>query len=82
MPEAYDFEAAIVHPDRVCRIDLSGLSLSHLQRSASRMQELFPSLIHLRLELSTRDYGHAVPSLPDGLSGGSSPRLQSLRLNT
>ena len=24
MPEAYDFEAVIVHPDRVCQIDLSG----------------------------------------------------------
>lgn len=81
MPEAYDFEAAIVHPDRVCQIDLSGLTLSDLQRLASAMQEPFSSLIHLRLDLSTRGYGHAVPSLPDGFLGGSSPRLQSLVLN-
>ena len=45
------------------------------------MQEPFPSLIHLRLELSTRDYGDAVPSLPGGFLGGFSPHLQTLRLN-
>ena len=50
MPEDYDFDAAIVHPNRVCEIDLHHLTSSQLQRLVSAMQEPFPALIHLRLD--------------------------------
>jgi hypothetical protein len=49
MPEDYDFDAAIVHHNRVCEINLLHLTSSQLQRLASAMQEQFPALIHLML---------------------------------
>ena len=80
MPEDYDFDAAVVHPDRVREIRLFELTRLHLQRlsSATRMQEQFPSLIHLVLE----DPDHSDVALPDGFLGGSAPRLQSLVLDS
>jgi hypothetical protein len=78
MPENYDFDAAIVNPNRVCEIDLS-LTSSQLQRLASAMQERFPALIHLCLAGS---YNHLAQALPDGFLGGYAPRLQSLDLRS
>jgi hypothetical protein len=79
MPEDYDFDAAIVHHNRIYEINLHGLSGSQLQRLASAMQEQFPALIHLKLDL---EYGSGCPgpALPDGFLGGSAPHLQSLTL--
>ena len=48
MPEDYDFEAIIMHRNRVCDINLFLLSRSQLQQLASAMQEQFPVLINLR----------------------------------
>jgi hypothetical protein len=80
MPEAYNFDAAIVHNNRVCEIDLTHLTSSQLQRLALAMQEQFPALIHLTL------FAHLIdgpsPALLDGLLGGSAPNLQSLKLQS
>jgi hypothetical protein len=78
MPEDYDFDAAIVHPNRVCEIHLQFAS-SQLQQLASAMEKPFTALVHLALET----FPDSPPALilPDGFLGGSAPRLQSLELN-
>ena len=80
MPEDYDFDTAIVHPNRVREIRLFGLTRLHLQglASATRMQELFPALIHFSLSCAD----HNDVALPDGFLGVSAPRLQSLVLSS
>ena len=76
----YDLDAAIVHRDRVVQINFFDLTSSRLQRLASAMQVQFPALI--RLILFSPDRGQALAlALPDGLLGGSGPRLQSLRFH-
>ena len=81
MPEDYDFDAAIVHPDRVREIRLFNLKRLQLQglASATRTQEQFPALIHLLLGY-TAYTDHSIVALPDGFLGGSAPRLQCLLL--
>jgi hypothetical protein len=80
MPEDYDFDAAIVHQNRVCEIDLLHLTDSQLQQLALAMQEQFPALIHLTL---FADFiAGPAPALPDGFLGGSAPSLQYLRLQS
>jgi hypothetical protein len=81
MPKDYDFNAAIVHPNRVREINLFHLTSSQLQRLASAMQKQFPALIHLMLALDVSD-SRSAPTLPDGFLGGSAPHLQSLTLNS
>ena len=80
MSEHHDFDAAIVHPDRVREIRLFGLMRLTLQglASATRMQEQFPALIHLSLTCAD----HSDVALPDGFLGVSAPRLQSLVLDS
>jgi hypothetical protein len=80
MPEDYDFDAAVVHPDRVREIRLFCLTRLHSQRlaSATRMREQFPALIHLLLHCPD----HSAVVLPDGFLGGFAPRLQSLLLDS
>jgi hypothetical protein len=88
MPEDYDFDPAIVHPNRVREIYLFYLTSSQLQRLASAMQEQFSTLIHLELSLSSfHDVARLsplspAPALPDGFLGGSVPHLQSLELDS
>ena len=77
MPEDYDLDAAIVHPDRVCEIHLQ-FATSQLEQLASAMEKPFPALIHLTLEALFDDC--LAPDLPDWFLGGSAPRLQSLKL--
>ena len=81
MPEDYDFDAAIVHHNRVCEIDLHLTSLQ-LERWPSAMQVQFPALTHLGLTFhcESRDRPLA-PALPDGFLGGSAPNLQILELS-
>jgi hypothetical protein len=81
MPEDYDFNAAIVHPNRVCKIYLPYFeSISQLQRLASAMQEPFPAMRHLTLRFNAYRHGPAsAPALPDGFLA---PRLQSLDLTS
>ena len=80
MREDYDFDAAIVCPNRVCEINLLYLTSSLLQRLASAMQGQFPALVHL--SLGFYDHGRPRPALPDAFLGGSAPQLQSLELNS
>jgi hypothetical protein len=54
------------------------LTSSQLQQLASAMQERFPALTHLNLEISPESW--PAPALPDGFLGGSAPRLQYLKL--
>ena len=81
MPNDYDFDAVIVHPNRVCEVNLLRLTRSQLQRLASAMQTQFPELIHLELNIVGIISGPA-PALPDNFLGGSAPRLQTLRLHS
>ena len=91
MPEDYEFDAAIVHPNRVCEINLSYLERSQLQRLASAMQVQFPSLTILTLGCRTPgrpgtgsgrlEPVETAPDLPDGFLGGSAPSLRTLNLN-
>ena len=80
MPEDYDFDAAIVHPNRIREIHLFNLTRSLLQRlaSATLMQDQCPALTHLVLQLDPDS--HPSSALPDGFLGGSAPLLQSLGL--
>ena len=80
LPEDYDFDAAIVHRDRVCEIKLD-ITSSQLQRLASAMQEQFPALFHLRLDLDLLS-SRSSPAVPDGFLGGSAPRLKYLWLRS
>jgi hypothetical protein len=80
MPRDYDFGAAIVHPNRVCKIELFRPLISQLERLASAMQEKFPALTHLLLNFEY-DRDRSAPELSDGFLGGSAPRLQSLSLH-
>ena len=82
IPKDYDFQAAFAHPNRVlCQIDIRHISSLLLQQLASVLQERFPALIHFRFGAA---YFFEFPpqALPDGFLGGSSPRLQSLELNS
>ena len=64
--------------DRVCKIDLDGVTKSKMEEICTVMREPFPDLTDLRLgadpELDT------VPPLPDSFLGGSGHRLRSLTL--
>ena len=80
MPEDYDFDAAIVHHNRIREINLY-LTNPQLQQLASAMQEQFPALTHLMLGYPGC-YPSPAPALPDGLLGGGAPRLQSLKLES
>jgi hypothetical protein len=79
MPEDYDFDAAMVHPNRVREIHLLHLTSSQLQRLASVMRQEFPALIHLKLGLIA-SHSRPAPAIPYWFLGKSAPRLQSLML--
>ena len=81
MPEDYDFDAVMVHHNRVREIDLLHLTGSQLQRLASAMLVDFPALIHLTFGFGD-DYGGPAPALPDEFLAGSAPCLQSLELHS
>jgi hypothetical protein len=83
IPDDYDFDAAIIHRNRVCEINFNYLTSRQLQRLASAMQEQLPALLHLELACEVQvHYSHPVPALPDAFLGGSAPQLQSLELNS
>jgi hypothetical protein len=77
MPEDYDFNAAIVHVNRVSEMSLCDLTSLQLQRLASAMHGQFPALTHLSLGKSPDRR-----ALPDGFLGGYAPRLQYLKLDS
>ena len=71
--------AALEHPDRVCRIALSGLTGTLWEKLDAAMQEPFPALTHLSLT-GPKDIGELVPVLLRNLLGGGALRLQELYL--
>ena len=88
MPKDYDFDAAIMHHNRVCEIDLHLTSIQ-LERWPLAMQVQFPALTHLSLTFhpDPRDIFHTEPrdrplarALPDGFLGGFAPNLKALGL--
>jgi hypothetical protein len=82
VPEHSDLDTAIaVHYNRVREINLFNLISLQLQRLASAMREQFPALIHLTLHFAGYDRRLAL-DLPDEFLGGSTPRLQSLELQS
>lgn len=71
-------DAAIVHPIRVCEINLC-LTKSALREVDSAMQKQFPTLTYLSLSLDCYDR-YPGPALSDGFLGGSAPNLRYLKL--
>jgi hypothetical protein len=75
--------AAVGHHDRVCKINLGGLTSGLLERLSTTMQVSFPALTYLNLRFyNALALGAArpesAPVLPNSFLGGSAPRLQSL----
>jgi hypothetical protein len=68
--------AALERHDRVCRINLSNLTTSLLERLSIVMQESFEALTYLDLAF----FGLLAPALPDTFLGGCAPRLRTLSL--
>ena len=64
--------------DRVCKINLDGVTESKMEEICTVMLEPFPDLTDLRLGADPEV--DAVPPLPDSFLGGSAPRLRSLTL--
>ncbi len=62
--------------DRVCKIDLDGVTKSKMEQVSLVMQDPFPDLTDLRLGADP----NAALQLPDSFLGGSAPRLRSLIL--
>jgi hypothetical protein len=81
VPEDYDFDAAIVHPSRVCEINLCLTTDRAFQRLASAMQEPFPMLTHLGLQFDPADSPDSSPTLPNGFLVGSTSHLRCLELD-
>jgi len=67
--------------DRVCKIDLDGVTKSNMEEITRVMQQPFPELMDLRLERGIHPNTlNTAPSLPDSFLGGSASRLRSLIL--
>ena len=81
LPDDFDFDAAIVHPNRVRKINLRKINRSQLTRLVSAMQTKFPALIRLRLDYLRSDR-RGYPTLTRGFLGGYAPHLQSLGLKS
>ena len=73
-----DIIAIFEHRGRVRHLKIHDLTGFQMEQLASMMQEPFPALTYLRLELET---GETTPALPDMFLGGSAPRLQALYLD-
>ena len=82
MQEDFDFDAAIMHHNRICAIDLFGLTHSQLRQLALGMQRQLPALTYLALSFKYKLYNGVFPAppLPGGFLGGSAPSLQFFML--
>ena len=68
--------AALEHNDRICQLDLFDLPDSKLETVLATMQQPFPALTHLVLQLQ---FGREpAPVIPASFLGGSAPHLQTL----
>ena len=68
--------AILEHCDRVRNIGIFDLTIPQLERLAPVMQEPFPALTSLGLQLEAGET--LTPALPNMFLGGSAPRLQTL----
>ena len=73
--------AALKCSDRVCHIDLDISKALEWEIHIAAMQRPFPELTHLDLYWINRDY-ETVEVVRDSLLGGSTPRLEFLRLSS
>jgi hypothetical protein len=80
VPKDYDFDAAFVHPNRVCDIDLCLKTKRAFQRLASAMKEPFPVLTQVGLHFESAGSSDSAPTLSNGFLGGSAEQLRSLEL--
>ena len=71
-----DIIAALERSDRVCQINLKGISSSHLRKVYAAMTGPFPELTDLLIW-----WDGTVTTLPDPSLGGWAPRLRSLWLD-
>ena len=69
-----DIIAVLERRNRVCRINLRGISSSNLEIIFAAMQQPFPELTFLRLW----SYNGTVPVVPNSFLGGLAPSLESL----
>lgn len=76
--DADDIVAALIHHDRVSRVQVLAAA-SLLEKLSTSMQQPFPSLTYVHL--SAKDGPETVLPLPEKFLGGSAPRLQSLTLS-
>jgi hypothetical protein len=67
--------AALKHTDRVCEIRLWPLPRCQWENVLAAMEQPFPELTDLRLQLKDE----TAPVIPDWFLGGFAPRLRSLR---
>ena len=71
------FMVVLEHTDRVCEIDLSNMTSPQMEEVLVAMQQPFPALTRLRLQLA---YPEPVVSASESILGGSAPGLQALCL--
>ncbi|KAF8503244.1 hypothetical protein F5888DRAFT_1886945 [Russula emetica] len=72
---------ALEHIDRVCQINLVGITNSQLEEVLVAMQQPFPALTELRISWAYGQKDETRPVVPESLLGGSAPRLQHLELH-
>jgi hypothetical protein len=69
--------AALEHNNRIYELDLSDFASPQLEKVLAAMQQPFPALTYLQLELDDE----TAPFDPDSFLGGSAPHLQALFLD-
>ena len=69
--------AVLAQNNRVCQINIWGLSEWQLEKVLAAMQVPFPELTDLELVSD----GKTLPVIPDSFLGGSAPRLRKFNLN-
>jgi hypothetical protein len=69
--------AALEHNDRICELGLWLITSSQLDKVLAAMQQPFPALTHLEIQL----VDETTPVIPVSFLGGSAPRLRTLVLN-
>ena len=81
--EYYDVDniiAILEHNDRVCQLGLLDIPNSEMERVLGVMQQPFPALRILALQLWHSD--KSAPVVPTSFLGGSAPQLRLLTLNS
>ena len=71
--------AALEHNDRICDLNLFGVTSSQMEKVFAATHQSFPALQNLQIISSSIDETSVVPAL---FSGGSAPQLRSLWLDS